>query len=294
MLITRRDNRLLLIDQVDHGSLTGDFAARWGNEDFERPDPFDSVHIAATYHDEGWRSIDAEPRYNPEERRPLHFLEISLEDHVPLYRSGVEQVLERDRYAGLLVSMHWSGLYRSRWGMQQGTVKHWEADRQRERTPLEVLLDETVAAEEQRWAELKPALVRDGRRSEFETRLWHNFDLLQAFDFFSLYVCVIDLEPVDGEPRPLPPVLKALDREPANALIQNVPTRIGGAAVDIALRPRERGVVAVNPYPFSEDAVRFSVKGRVIADGPYDSAEAAREAVAQAEVVTIECEMTRA
>src|SRR4051812_11202196 len=112
MLIRRRENELLLFEQVDHGTLTGDFVDVWGNERFATPEPIDQLRIAATYHDEGWRERDDALPFNAEEARPASFAEIEVDDHIPLYRRGVEDVCRRDPYAGLIVSMHWTGLYR--------------------------------------------------------------------------------------------------------------------------------------------------------------------------------------
>src|SRR4051794_15150777 len=122
MLISRREDKLVLVDQNEHARLAGDICAHWGNESFRRPDYHGHARIAAEIHDEGWREFDAQPLLNTEEARPLHFLEIDMGVHIPLYRRGVDAAFARDPYAGLLVSMHWTGLYRSRWGMQSGRV----------------------------------------------------------------------------------------------------------------------------------------------------------------------------
>ncbi|MDQ6817474.1 MAG: DUF3891 family protein, partial [Actinomycetota bacterium] len=122
MLVSRRDGRLLLIEQNEHGRLSGELCAHWGNELFSRPPHRASAQIAAATHDDGWLEADDTPLFNRDEGRPLHFLEIDMQDHVPLYGRGVERVYRRDLYAGLLVSMHWTGLYRRRWGEQRGGV----------------------------------------------------------------------------------------------------------------------------------------------------------------------------
>ncbi|MBV9121447.1 MAG: DUF3891 family protein, partial [Chloroflexi bacterium] len=45
------DGALAIIGQTDHSRFVGQVAAHWGNEEFDRPRPFDSVARAATYHD---------------------------------------------------------------------------------------------------------------------------------------------------------------------------------------------------------------------------------------------------
>lgn len=287
MLISRRDGDLYLVHQVEHARLAGDIVSRWGNERFAAPEPRESVRLGAAMHDEGWREPDEEPLYNPEARRPLHFLEISMQDHVPLYGRGVERAFATDGYAGMLVSMHWTGLYRSRWGMQAGKVEFADED----------LQNDAVEREERRWIDVKRDLLeRMGmRRSDFEQGLWHHYDLLQAWDLISLYVCLIDLSPTRDVPaRPTPETLRSIDQEPGPRTIGSVPVAIGGERVELVLRPVEPAVVAVEPYPLDADEVPWSVTASVIPDRAYESQEDAAEALASAPTTTISCTMLRA
>jgi hypothetical protein len=48
------DKRIILALQIDHSRVAGFFAAHWGNKDFDRPSPYDSVVLAAGEHDIGW------------------------------------------------------------------------------------------------------------------------------------------------------------------------------------------------------------------------------------------------
>jgi hypothetical protein len=285
MLISRRDGELRLVRQVEHARLCGDFVSRWGNADFARPEPLEGARIGAAMHDEGWREPDEEPLFNHEARRPLHFLEIEMEQHVPLYARGVERAFAADLYGGMLVSMHWTGLYRSRWGMQAGRVQF--AD--------EALQDEAVEHEERRWIDVKRELTRDRRRSDLETSLWHNYDLLQVWDLLSLYVCLIDLDPApDAPPRPVPETLRSIDQHPGERTIEAVPVSIGGERVTLTFTAVQPGVVIVDPYPFDASEVTWEVAARAIEDRPYAGREDAAEALAGARETTIACTMTRA
>jgi hypothetical protein len=115
VIVSRRDDAFSLVDQVEHGRVAGELAAHWGNELFESPTPRTSVCTAAAKHDEGWRAWDAQILLNEVEKRPLHFLEIDTDEHIRLYWQGVERVSLADVYAGVLVGMHWTGIYRGRW-----------------------------------------------------------------------------------------------------------------------------------------------------------------------------------
>ena len=55
MMVTRYDDRRFFVTlQVDHSRVAGYLAAHWGNERFSRPEPWESVVLAAQEHDRGW------------------------------------------------------------------------------------------------------------------------------------------------------------------------------------------------------------------------------------------------
>jgi len=286
VLVSRRNDRLVVIAQADHAVAAGEVAAHWGGA-FAAPPRHESAAVAARMHDDGWREADEVPLLNAQARRPLHFLEIPMEQHILLYGRGVDQTYAVDPYAGLLVSMHWTGLYRGRWGMQEGRLQ-WDDDVAR-------LQDEAVDREERRWIEVKRSLDGGVRRSELEQGLWHTYDLLQGWDLFSLYLCMIPLEPADGvAPRTVASTLKSLDQEPGPRVIEGLPLAVGGERVDVTFTPVEPGVVAVDPYPFDVPSLELSVPARAIPDRAYESEQDAAEALAGAEELTVTCRMTSA
>jgi hypothetical protein len=287
MIITARNGSLFLVDQNEHGRLAGELCERWGNESFAAPEPREGTLLAAAMHDDGWREADDEVRFNAQQGRPLHFLEIDLTDHVELYRGGVERAIAADAYGGLLVSMHWTGLYRARWGVQEASV--FAASQ----TPLAALLSEVVDAEERRWIELKRVAGAGSRRSDFEMRLWHNYEVLQAHDVLSLYVCTAVLRPAGAhdETRPVVSTLATIEQVPGVRTIDGVPTRPGSPRVELRLTSIEPGVVTIDPFPFSGDALALSVTARAIPNRRYASADEANAAVAAGERETIDCEL---
>lgn len=288
MLVSRRNDELVLVTQPDHAEMAGEMAAHWGNDRFAPLEPRESVRAAVTLHDDGWSEADATPLIHHGEARPLHFLEIDMEEHIPLYARGVNRTFERDAYAGLLVSMHWTGLYRGRWGLQEGRLQ-WD-----ERGRVEQLQDEVVAQEERRWIDVKQQLHDSGPRSDLEVGLWHNYDLLQVFDQLSLYVCMINLSPAEGVPaRTVASTLKSIDQEPGERTIASVPLRPGGERVELTLRPVEAGVVAVDPYPFDAPEVTFGVPATAIPDRRYETVDELSAAVEAGRRLAIECRMTR-
>lgn len=291
MIVRHRNDVLVLIEQNEHGRLAGELARAWGNDRFAAPDPLESVALAAAMHDEGWRDTDAQPRFNSVERRPMHFREIPVEEHIPLYRAGVLAVAERDPYAGLLVGMHWTGLYRGRWGLQPrssglaGVTP--EAERRRR---------EAIAEEERRWAAVKEELLVDGqRRAPWEAALWHNLELLQALDLLSLFVATgpHDKPPIPGgDGATLGLTLNTIDQAPGERRIP-APTRVAGELVELVVAVREPGVATVDPYPFAADEVRAVLRAPAIEARTYTDEDDVRAALAEAPVVEVACTFTR-
>ena len=285
MIITRRGDSLMLVEQNEHARLASDLCERWGNARFDRPQPADGLRLACELHDAGWRTPDDALRFNAEARRPMHFLEIGRDEHAEFYRHGVEEAAARDPYAGLLVSMHWTGLYRARWGLQGGQVFI------REDSNVAQLHNEIIAAEEQRWIELKRLLIAGTRRSDFEAALWHNYELLQALDIMSLFICTARLETpsAGGESLPVIATLKSIDHETGPRTIESVPCRVAGERVDVVLAVAEPGVVTVDPYPFDETGIRFGLTARLIPDRRYAAPDEARAVLAHAQKRSIDC-----
>ena len=266
MLVTRRHGELCLITHPEHGRVAGELCRRWGNERFEAPAHAEALLGAATHHDDGWHELDGRPSFNPDERRPAHFLELPLEVTVGPYGRGVDSVYARDRHAGALVSMHWAGLYHTRFGLHGGEpVGH----------PLAV---EVVAEQDHRRSSaLREAWGGRGLRSEFERQTWYAYELLQALDLTSLALGLVDLEQPttggDAEPLPVPNTLARVEQPVGPRSIPAVPVAPGGPYIELTLQIIEPGVVTLAPYPFSEPSFELGLSGRRVEDRCYDSAE---------------------
>lgn len=278
MLLSRRRQRLCLITHPEHGRLAGQLGRRWGNDRFESPAPTEALLIAAIHHDDGWHELDGQPSFNAGASRPAHFLELPLEVTVPPYGRGVDSVYARDPHAGALVSMHWTGLYRARWGLQEGgSVSH----------PLAA---EVVAEQEKRWvAALREAWGGRGLRSEFERQTWAAYEVLQALDFLSLALCLLDTSrpTEDGELVPMPLSLPRVEQPAGPRAVPAVPLGPGDGHVEVTLRVPRPGVVTLDPYPFSEPQFEVDVEARWMEDRCYDSAEESAQAYHGAPMETI-------
>jgi hypothetical protein len=277
MLISRRHDGLSLVSQPEHARLAGRLAEHWGNQAFavDRPTSA-SLTVAAARHDDGWHALDAVPVVLDEEGRPAHFLEVPLGDTIAPYREGVDLIYQDDPYAGVLASMHWAGLYSSRWGMQGSP-------------PLDhPLALEVVEAEEQRVARHSPTLWREqgGLRSSFQATLWRNYEILQALDFISLALCLIDTRETtaaDAGHVEVAATLRGLLQPPGGREIAFVPVS-GAEHTTLRLRVVAERVVELDPFPLADPEVQVKLTARAMADEAYPDAAAAYQAAEPVEL----------
>ena len=172
MIISQDSGRPALIEQPEHARLCGLMARAWGAVGVAPPQPLEPVALAATEHDRGWREWESSPRYNPQSGRPYHYKDIPIEQHLTLYRRGIERAVQLDPYAGLLVSMHASKLYSRFRSGQPGSGAMLSEQRQLRSRLLEGLRTDPGYA-----PYVSDAII--------ET----NSDLIFAWDTLSLFLC---------------------------------------------------------------------------------------------------------
>lgn len=160
MIVRETADGFLLIEQHEHGLLSGEFARRWR----ERTHPYGPTVYAVANHDVGWRELDREPLWNPEKKRPYSFVDYPLEPKLEAYGRGIDLVERESPYAGLLCSMHYQGFVR---GLEEEPAARF------------------VAAEERRQERLRRSLS-----GEELAGLRRNFLFLRLCDDLSLFVCL--------------------------------------------------------------------------------------------------------
>lgn len=266
MLISCRDGRLHVVTQGEHGRLAGCMAAAWGNQRFPASSAPASLTIAATRHDDGWRGLDGAPYVNTHAGRPAHFLEVPISETVGPYGEGVDAIYEQDVRAGVLASLHRSGLWASRWGIHDAPPA------------AHPLAREVVAFEERRVGERSRELweAHGGLRSAFEAELWRDYETLQALDLLSLALALLDTSrPTDATvPAPLmSTTLRPLVQPPGGRVIECVPAA-AGRHLELRLDVVAPGLVALDPFPFAPAAVELEVAARTLAAPPLGDADA--------------------
>ena len=96
----------LAIGQLSHSWLSGQIARAWGNDRFTPPEPREEVVLGAQQHDIGWADFDLQPLFNPASGLPRSFVELSVDDHLAIWRGAPERLSSQSLYATLVVSLH--------------------------------------------------------------------------------------------------------------------------------------------------------------------------------------------
>jgi len=253
------DDELLLVAQTDHSRLVGRIAARWGGAQFDRPDPYESMARAAAFHDFGWLRYEVAPLRNPETGMPYGFLEVPNDaEQLGALQWSLDWVESIDPYAGVIVSMHRTGLWRGRYGW----IRHPEAYNLPHPSPaIQQFIDRNEARQAEVRKELEPQ------------RLWTNYRLMQVWDLLGLYFCC---------------------RKPVEDVIDPVPRRYGepdDAGVRLRLVPEGADRVAMDPYPFDERPMTLELLAHRLPRASYPDLESFREAYYRAHLELLRFEI---
>ncbi len=224
--------------------LSGFFAREWGNDLFQRPEPFESFRLAAAEHDNGWQEWEILPKVDPATYLPYTYMSIPTEEHIALYQRGLERILKVDHYAALLVSMHCAGLYdRTRATMPGFSSKYVRSN------------ESTVVNEFVQRLKLQQLRLKVDLRAKPETKIFTeerflqaNVQRLEALDRLSLYFC----SPAMGD-----------------STIENVPMNDQGGEADWELRRESPEAITIAPYPFRRDPLLVSILARRVPKRHY-------------------------
>lgn len=243
MIVAEGPNYHRLITQNDHAELAGQFAAHWGNGEFSKPNPYPSMVLLAERHDNGWWEWDTLPDID-EAGRPVTFYMTPRDRWTRLMGGGIDATTALDPYAGLLASMHATGLAQQRYATEPKMPERLDPDSRR-----------FVAEREARQKELRAGLERSGPLAPYvsDPHLWFNWKLLQVWDRLSLYFCCnVTLK---------------------DAVIDPLPVAYGREDVRMAIAQVDDAAVALSPYPFGQSPLRVTVRGRLLPKRRYGSTE---------------------
>jgi hypothetical protein len=241
-----RDLELLVVRQTDHAFLAGFFAREWGNERFSKPQPNASFCLAVAEHDNGWAEWELRPQLDPKTQLPYSFMSIPTATHIALYQKGIERLVKVDHYAGLLTSLHASGLYdRARATMPGFSAKYVKAE------------ESHLAGEFVQQLRLQQLRLKVDLRASLSTRPFMeepvvnaNAARLEALDRLSLHFCLNPLQ---------------------DATLDAVPVNDQGEEADLDLHSEGENVIAVTPYPFRREPLALSIMARRVPKKVYSS-----------------------
>jgi hypothetical protein len=277
MIVTEGPQQYRLITQNDHGDLAGQFAAHWGNDRFARLNPYPSMVLAAEAHDNGWWHWDVNPSVD-DEGVPLAFTRTPREKRSGFYGKGIDYVVEKDLYAGLMVSMHGVGLPQQRYGTMptmSKRVDEYSLKFIEEREPSHKLMMNQIAALEQYAGASGPDQIQ------------FNYRMMQVFDRLSLFFCAnFDITTVSASGS------HSGGKAYYGPSITPTPVRLGEEDTELRLRVVNHTAVVAEPYPFDVSPLRVGVRGRLIPRINYRSQEEFRETYVKAPRQTFEFTLT--
>ena len=104
MLVIPHRDAWLIVAQPEHGRMTGEIAAAWGNERFGSFEPRDEMIAGAVHHDDGWAKWEAAPTLDPQTGLPSAFDEIPPPEHPAIDERSAALLAGQYPYAALVVS----------------------------------------------------------------------------------------------------------------------------------------------------------------------------------------------
>jgi len=260
-MIVREENGIVIIYQTDHAKLSGKLAENWGNSQFAKPDPLESVVFAANHHDDGWAMWEAHPTINPETGFPTNFNEIPVDEHFKMYSLGIERVSSDDCYSGALVAMHARRLY------------EWKKERAANLKTKDAEIDPASVIEEAfNWLDsnkrynIYRMIGDEYEYATNESYIRANFELLLAWDAISLYLCGDSTD---------------------EYTIERVPTDYRGNTVSMTLKKESDGHVICSSYPFAKQPLEVEIPSRKLTKTKFKSDEELRSTIKDTEITTM-------
>jgi hypothetical protein len=231
----------LAVMMYEHTALCGQFARAFGNDIFEPLSPLDlMVHVIA-HHDAGWTEFDRDPVTDPQTGLPYNLVDTPAEYITVTSRLSPDFNERQHPFCGLVSSMHSWGLYNGRYGLSNLVLI--------DRIPPEdrPIADRMLASELERQQRLKEKVAKDPSTAERldEKKLLQNYKQLQFIDTLALYFNRIH------------------PSERGEQTFEHVP-RNADEDLAVSIRPVQKGVYALSPFPLAPTEAEFAFAGRSI------------------------------
>jgi Protein of unknown function (DUF3891) len=249
---------LIVIGQPAHAWLAGQLARAWGNEHVGDVAPWEEVCLAAEQHDLAHALWERTPRLNPQTGRPYSFLDMPANMRLALVSSASALIMAQSRYAALLVSLHFTGLYET-YDLRRASGEEGQA------------MQDFLAREDTFQQQMLASLRDDPTYTPYATpeMVARNRHLLRTWDALSLALC-FGLQPVKS--------------------FSHVPTKSGETTLTVTRVEDDPTRGTVDPWPFHQEAITLRCEGRRLPETFADE-EAMREAFTHAPWVTISMQL---
>ncbi|MGB1885449.1 MAG: DUF3891 family protein [Gammaproteobacteria bacterium] len=231
----------LVITMDQHTALAASFAKHFGNQRFERVEPFDLMLYIIGHHDAGWKDLDQQALRDPSTGLPYNLVQTPFEHIVATSSASPDFNSLHHPYCGLISSMHSWGLYNGRYGMSDKVLLDSLADENR------TIADNMLNAEMTRQDQLKSELAEDPETKSWieHAHLFQNYKQLQFFDTLALYFNCTHMR----------------DREAAT--FSHVPIS-ADEDVDVRVEPLDGDRYLLDPFPFDTDELALKFSGRYL------------------------------
>ena len=244
----RREEEIgwLLFTQHEHAELAGEIMGYWGNESFSAPEPRDEVLFAITEHDAGWRHWDASPKLDAPSGVPANFSEMETSEQSVIWERCFRDHAAEHPYASVLIALHFAKF-------NQHNLDREPSDKNAGmlKTELGKFIKDKVGVE------LNGFSLDDMPR---DIRV--NLKLLQIGDIVSLTLC-------HG--------WKSIE-------IKDAPLDYSGSCKTLKMKSKDGLNYTVEPYPFSEPQLNFSILARRLVSSSFANDDEYRRVYESAEL----------
>ncbi|HEY7556505.1 MAG TPA: DUF3891 family protein [Candidatus Binatia bacterium] len=253
------DSRTILALQIDHSRVAGYLAAHWGNQDFDRPQPYSSVVLAAGEHDIGWWEWEMCPSTLNDKGYPLDYHDGSLKYlgqlRLDFYKNAVDRVTQRDPYAAMLMAMHGVAL------MNAGYGKYAYPPDRTSDPRVKAYVDDQEAVRLKLLAQLRQS--EQFKKYTSDEHVWTNYEYMEVFDQLAQFIC--NRYPLNSKARKLGPTNTLNDVD--------IPTKHGQRPAKISIDTVAESKAVLRPYPFDMDPLPVSFTARLVPTRRYKNGE---------------------
>ena len=242
-----------VMTMADHMEMCGQLARAFGNDQFQPLEPREEMLYLVDNHDRGWDEYDANPGLDPDTQLPYIMSRTPTLDNMKTNRLSPDANEAHHPYCGLLSSMHSWGLYNRRYGFTQFVVRARTTTSITVKNMYQPQVDALLTDELARQNRLRAKLAEDPRTRSWieEKHLFQNYKQLQFFDTLSLYFHLYH----------------AGERGEETYIHVPLSPEADGS---VTLRKVNESVYSLNPFPFAQDGLKITCRGRYAKPFPRD------------------------